>query len=494
MLGLGDVIAGKYRVEQMLGRGGMGYVVSALHTQLDQRVAVKFMVPELCEHPEAVARFLREARAAVRIHGEHVARVLDVGTLDDGTPYMVMEFLSGRDLASELEERQQLSVPVAVNYILQACEALAEAHAHGIVHRDLKPANLFLTHRPDGSALIKVLDFGISKAMTDPSALVAESLTASQSLIGSPYYMSPEQVRRPKLVDRRSDIWALGVILYELLSGDRPFGGDTPMSVLAAVVSDPAPALRVRRPETPGELEQVILTCLEKDPTHRFPSVAELAQALALFTPGGDSMVSRIVSIWRSHPSLQPNSLQVSTPHPQAPAQTGRTLPSPMPGSLVASQPSASVPHTNTAFGHSELKNKQRRFPVRGAVVAALLVGFGALMFALGRRGTPGAERNAPQAGKPASASEERPTTTSHAAPSPEPTLPPPEQTVAPLASISASASATPASNSPRTRKVGGASRKAAGKLAPSASASPAATPTPTPATPKPRDPLDERR
>jgi serine/threonine protein kinase len=165
MVSEGELLAGKYRVERVLGEGGMGYVVSAIHEQLEQRVAVKLLVEELAEDPDAVERFLREARASVRIQSEHVARVIDVGELADGAPYLVMEFLSGRDLAQELDARETFEIGVAIDYVLQACEALAEAHALGVIHRDLKPANLFLTHRPDGSPLVKVLDFGISKAL-----------------------------------------------------------------------------------------------------------------------------------------------------------------------------------------------------------------------------------------------------------------------------------------------------------------------------------------
>src|SRR5882724_4501839 len=226
-----ELLADKYRVERVLGQGGMGYVVAALHIQLQQRVAVKILMPDLCEDREAVERFLREARAAVRIQSEHVARVLDVGTLQDGSPYMVMEYLSGRDLARELDALSQIPVLDAVHYVLHACEAVAEAHALGVIHRDLKPANLFLTYRNDGSPLVKVLDFGVAKALSRDSVELP-SLTATQSVIGSPQYMSPEQVRSPKTVDFRTDVWSLGIILHELLTGAPPFDGDTPFSLL----------------------------------------------------------------------------------------------------------------------------------------------------------------------------------------------------------------------------------------------------------------------
>src|SRR6185436_1753867 len=216
--------------------------------------------------------------------------------------YMVMEFLLGRDLAEELDLPGQLEVPIAIDYVLQASEAVAEAHSLGLIHRDLKPANLFLTHRPDGTALVKVLDFGISKAINvDDSALEpAPSLTATHSLLGSPAYMSPEQIRRPKSVDTRTDIWSLGSILYELLARDPPFNADSPLALLAAVVSDPLPSIRDKRPDVPPELEAVIAKCLEKKPEDRYQTVAELADALAPFAPRSQPSISRISGILRS--------------------------------------------------------------------------------------------------------------------------------------------------------------------------------------------------
>ncbi|HEY6561597.1 MAG TPA: protein kinase [Polyangiaceae bacterium] len=322
MVQTGDVLAGKYRVERVLGKGGMGFVVAAIHTQLDERVAVKFLMPELCQQEEPVARFLREARAAVRIRSEHVARVLDVGVLDDGAPYMVMEYLDGQDLSAELDRRMQLGVHEAVDYVLQACEAIAEAHARGIVHRDLKPANLFLSRRPDGSPLVKVLDFGISKAIVSDAEAPA-SLTATQSLLGSPHYMSPEQVRKPKMVDARTDIWSLGVILYELLTGSLPFSAENAMSVLAAVVSDPTPRLRETRPDIPEGLEAIVMRCLSKEPAQRYADVAEFAEALAPFAPP-----SAVPSIKRISGVLR-GGLEVSTPPRASGSSAQSALPEP---------------------------------------------------------------------------------------------------------------------------------------------------------------------
>jgi len=329
MVSEGDLLAGKYRVERVLGEGGMGYVVAAIHEQLEQRVAVKLLIEELAEDPDAVERFLREARASVRIQSEHVARVIDVGELADGAPYLVMEFLSGRDLAQELEARETFEIGVAIDYVLQACEALAEAHALGVIHRDLKPANLFLTHRPDGSPLVKVLDFGISKALKSQSGSggASPSLTAAQSFLGSPAYMSPEQARRPKTVDTRTDIWALGVVLYEFLGGETPFVGDVPLEVLTAAASDPMPSLREVRKDVPIELEAVIRRCLEKKADDRYQTVADFAEALRPFAPvESRRSISRIAGILRTSLAPQdPSSTTLKSTSVPAPADSADT-------------------------------------------------------------------------------------------------------------------------------------------------------------------------
>ncbi|HSO31428.1 MAG TPA: protein kinase [Labilithrix sp.] len=279
----GDVIAEKYEVEKVLAAGGMGVVLSAHHRQLKRRVALKFLLPELCATPGVVERFLREAQAMTAIQNEHIARVLDVGTTSDGSPYMVMEYLEGEDLGQTLDRRGRLSTYEAVDYVLQGMEALAEAHVNGFVHRDLKPSNLFITARPDGSPLVKVLDFGISKALDPKEADL--KLTETRGMLGSPLYMAPEQIRSSKSVDTRADIWALGIILHELMTGKSPFDGDNLASVLASIIADDPVALRSVRPDTPDGLSEVILRCLNRDREQRYQTVADLAQALEPFAP-----------------------------------------------------------------------------------------------------------------------------------------------------------------------------------------------------------------
>jgi serine/threonine-protein kinase len=318
----GDLIAGKYRVERVLGAGGMGVVAAATHVDLAQRVAVKFLLREACGDGVAVARFLREARAAVRIQSEHVARVTDVGTLPDGAPYMVMEYLVGSDLAQLVQANGAVPLEEAVEYVLQACEAVAEAHALGIVHRDLKPSNLFLARRADGTPLVKVLDFGISKArVLELDGREAASMTATSAMMGSPLYMSPEQMRSAKNVDARTDVWSLGVILYELLTGKPVYEAETLPGLCAMIASDPVPPLRARRSEIPPGLEEVVLRCLEKDVARRWQSVAELAAALAPWAPKRARLsVERVVRVARgagmSAPQLAPS---VPPPKHEAP-------------------------------------------------------------------------------------------------------------------------------------------------------------------------------
>lgn len=281
----GERIAGKYEIERVIGTGGVGIVVAARHLTLGQTVAIKFLLPGAAHDKNDVLRFEREAQSAVQLKNEHVAQVYDVGQLEDGSPYMVLEYLDGQDLGNVLRASGPLPIVEAVGYMLQICEAVAEAHSIGMVHRDLKPSNFFLTYRRDGFPLIKVLDFGIAKYRIELEQQDV-SLTQTRALLGSPVYMSPEQVRSARSVDHRSDIWSLGVCLFELLTDAVPFGGETVTGVAAAVSADPVPPIARYRPDVPEALALVIERCLAKHPDDRYQSVAELAEALVPFGPG----------------------------------------------------------------------------------------------------------------------------------------------------------------------------------------------------------------
>jgi serine/threonine-protein kinase len=304
----GSTIADKYIVERVVGEGGLGVVVSAHHKDLDQTVAIKYLRPKVLGSRVVVERFLREARLAAKIRSQHVVRVFDVGTLPEGgMPYMIMECLQGTDLGQVLATSGPLSVERAVDYVLQACEALAEAHASGIVHRDLKPDNLFLATGAAGKTVVKVLDFGISKLTakrSETGRLITGELTEANDQFGTPVYMSPEQLRSSADVDARADVWAVGVILYELLSGKMPFeGAGLPELVTAILTAKPAPleaACPHLSPKVRELLESVIDRCLEKERDKRFQNIAEFAQELRGFaTPAGQASIDHIVSIVR---------------------------------------------------------------------------------------------------------------------------------------------------------------------------------------------------
>jgi serine/threonine-protein kinase len=293
---VGELVDGKYRIQRHLGSGGMGTVLAARHDVLQMDVALK-VVSVTAPTPETLARFRREARTVAAIQSQHVARVLDAGHLADGTPFMALELLEGEDLEQLLEERRgRVPVRKAVDWILQALEGLAEAHALGIVHRDLKPSNLFLASRRDGTSIIKILDFGISK-QDPPSPPLGSitSLTATSTIVGSPMYMAPEQLRDAKRVDARADIWAVGVVLYELLAGRMPFVAENMAQLMFAILECAHSPLRRERPEVPRGLEAAVMRCLSRDPEKRFQDVADLADRLVPFgTRGARASARRI--------------------------------------------------------------------------------------------------------------------------------------------------------------------------------------------------------
>ncbi len=281
----GDVLLGKYRVERVIGKGGMGMVLAARHLRLDRLVAIKLMHSQaLVAFDDARERFRREARAVASLNSENIARVTDHGELEDGSPFIIMEYLEGVDLATVLRHRGAIATQDAVDYMIQACSAMIEAHSQGIIHRDLKPANLFLTQLPSGAPLIKVLDFGISKYEDSQQEMIQ---TSTVGTMGSPLYMSPEQSKSAKFVDERSDIWSLGVILYHLLSGHLPFvAGSTAELFVELLHGEPTPITLVA-PWVPQGLADVVMRCLRREPDERFQQVSELSAALAPFASEG---------------------------------------------------------------------------------------------------------------------------------------------------------------------------------------------------------------
>lgn len=293
----------KYDVECVLGRGGMGTVFEARHRRLGHHVAIKVLGEDLRLQPELVKRFEREARAAGALSSPHAVKVYDIDQTDDGTPFMVMELLHGRDLAHIVEHDGAQAVGDSVRWVIEACDAIGEAHRLGIVHRDIKPSNLFLC-RDTGA--IKVLDFGIAKRVAAKEA----AITLDVAPLGTPQYMSPEQVRCAKNVDARTDIWSLGVTLYELLCGRPPFNHDVSQACIAAIVADPIPDPRELRPDLPESLVVVLMRALAKDPDERIQSVAELVLALAPFAEASASAdSSRIISVARRTAALSLDTL-----------------------------------------------------------------------------------------------------------------------------------------------------------------------------------------
>jgi serine/threonine-protein kinase len=448
----GQILAGKFRIERVLGRGGMGVVVAATHLQLDERVALKFLLPDALSNPEAVERFAREARAAVKIKSEHVARVSDVGTLESGSPYMVMEYLEGQDLAAWVRAAGAMTAPEAIEFLLQACEAIAEAHALGIVHRDLKPANLFVTRRADGSPCIKVLDFGISK-VTLPGAGPDLGMTKTTSIMGSPLYMSPEQMSSTRNVDMRTDIWALGVILYETLTGRVPFDAETMPQLCGMILQDPPRPLRDLRPDVSEALQAVVFHCLEKKRENRFSNVADLAFALAPFgAPAAGRSAERIARVLGA---------------------AGITR---SPELIVSASSARPVGSTATNWGTASGTKRSRAPLFAGLGAFALLLGGGAL--ALTRRHPPIESLAEPVAAKPI---------VTALLPAPVP-VPAPKVSASPVSAPQEPlASAAPVASS---KHVPIAGHSLTPKPKPAAPGKPVAVPPTAPAV----DPLDGRR
>jgi serine/threonine-protein kinase len=401
-VGIGDVVAGKYEVTKILGVGGMGVVVAARHLELDKLVALKFMHDEAMKTGQTVERFLREARAAARLTNEHIGRVLDVGRLPDGVPYIVMEYLEGRDLHAVLMEHGAMEVADVCEYVLQACEAMAEAHAQGIIHRDLKPENLFLTTRHDGRPLIKVLDFGISKAQ------YAAGSTGTYTALGTPTHMAPEQVRSSRTVDARADIWSLGVILYQLLSNTLPFEADTVAETMVKVISDPPSSLADVRPGLPPTLVATVARCLEKERDRRFDNVAELAHELIPFAPerarAAVSLIERVMTAKTPAASSRASADDDVLPDGAATAPGFKRQRA---DAVVVATPTAAAPTIapalattlGSAIGQSleaSLPRRLRRWRGIAVLVAAPAITFFGAMFVLSARSGGAAEHESP--------------------------------------------------------------------------------------------------
>lgn len=417
----GDVIGGKYRIERVIAVGGMGTILGAEHTELGQRVAIKLMPRRAARSDGAVQRFLREAKTAASIASDHVARVFDVGRLESGAAYMVMEYLEGRTLAEMIFAGGPMPVAEGLDYVLQASVAIAECHARGIVHRDLKPENIMVLEGPGQHGFVKLLDFGISKTdWIQPGTNLRSSLTTTTDVFGTPTHMSPEQVRSTKNVDARTDIWALGVVLYEVLTGLPPFMADSLTALSAMIVGDAPRRPIERRPELPAALDAVVMRCLEKRPEDRPQSVAEFAELLAPFVAGKSLAALERIRATAGGAARQP-----------AP----RALPPP-------------PRETMAAWGTTATRRERRRSVVLGA-------SFGALLFVMAIVGWAVVRARAPApAAAPAPAPAPEP------APSPAPPVAstaakPPSETPD-AAPPRASAAPAPRTPKPRPRPAGG--------------------------------------
>jgi len=369
----GTLVSGKYQLERYIAEGGMGVIALARHVDLDEPVALKFLRPELVSADPSgslAGRFVREARATIKIRSEHVPRIFDVATLDDGVPFIVMELLVGEDLEQRLERYGPLSIAFVVDLILQSLEALAAAHALGMVHRDYKPANLFLAQRLDGTACVKVLDFGIAKLADQNGAGANHALTGTNAVMGSPRYMSPEQMRSSRDVDGRCDVWAVGTTLYELLTGTSPFDGESLTQVCAAILQDEPEAMAKRRPEVPPGLEAVVRRCLAKRPADRYADVADLAQALVPFgtAPSATETAARVARVLGTR---SPGGGRASWPGVSA-GSTAASAPFAVAGPSAPSSPGISV--TSTAWRNVPPGPRSRRVWTFGTAFAVLLI------------------------------------------------------------------------------------------------------------------------
>jgi tRNA A-37 threonylcarbamoyl transferase component Bud32 len=433
-----DLVAGRYRLEKVLGMGGMGYVMSALHVvgpdETIERVAVKFMLPDAMKWASLHRRFVREAEAIGRLRSEHVCRLLDTGRLPDGAPFMVMEHLIGDDLDRLIFDRGPLPVWEAADYGLQVLEAIAEAHSQGIIHRDLKPANVFRAWTADGEAIIKVLDFGVAKA--------ADGLhsTATDTMMGSPSFMAPEQIVSSKRVDERADIYSIGAILYFLLTGRAPYEAEQlPALCLKVMTEDPVPP-SAHRPDLPPEVDDIVMTCMAREPTDRFPNAAELAHALLPFAPESSRPLAEAAFRSLGH---TPGSWQ--RPAPTGGGRSAATVAFRRVGSGDG-RATALVRFARAATPEERHGRRRRGWLVGGAVVACLALGMSGSLLLVDDWGGDGDLRGAASSGAPPVAGE------------PGARAPGAETTSVPAAAGAATASVPETSASAESTTVDGAS------------------------------------
>lgn len=384
---LGLRVGGKYVVECILGRGGMGCVALGRHEQLGQQVAIKFMLASVAGNEALHARFFREAQLAATLQSPHVVRVFDVGTLDDGLPFMVMEYLEGRSLADELERVTRFPVATAAAYLLQALDAIEEAHALGVVHRDLKPDNLFLTTTRGGERTVKVLDFGISKV--DVGADANPSLTQTTAVLGSPLYMSPEQIRASKGVDARADIWSLGVVLHQLVEGTLPFEGESIGDLFGKIQYVDPPAMQHGSPE----LEAVVRRCLSRDPAGRYQNARALAEALRSFTTASES-TGAPASVPAVRPS--PRAVAVARAYSDKPPALARE--GPISSTAVAVESRQGVSLVAPSTGAVQRPSARLRAVLATTAVAVVALGGVGFTLRAGRAHPPSEVRGSPEA------------------------------------------------------------------------------------------------
>ena len=358
----------------------MGHVVAATHLALNRRVALKLLRSEVGQDPVAVARFLREARATASMQSEHVCRVLDFGSAG-GVPFIAMELLEGNTLAQLLTENRQLGIETTCEYALQTCDAIGEAHSLGVLHRDLKPANLFLASQPGGNPRVKVLDFGVSKALLAGS-LGEKSLTDAHMMLGTPLYVSPEQLKNSKRVDARTDVWSLGVILYEMLGGRPPFEHRSVDKVFVKIASEDPQPLSELRPDIPPQLEGIVMRCLQRDADARFANAGELGLELANFAPYYRARFERLVSFARA-PSWRPSrsAAELGVPSDRPPRLRMSSSPPP-PDPL----PSSLEPHTAGSDSRSQRLRMRSTMLNVGAVAATAATTLG-ILYGLSYRG-----------------------------------------------------------------------------------------------------------